>query len=73
MILYLASLLFGAAGAVLAARLGPGIGLLDQPKARSSHTVPTPKGGGVGLLAAFIVGSWWSGLPAVFMAACAGV
>lgn len=31
-------------------------GTLDVPNARSSHTVPTPRGGGVGLLAAFAIG-----------------
>jgi UDP-GlcNAc:undecaprenyl-phosphate GlcNAc-1-phosphate transferase len=32
------------------------IGTLDHPGARSSHTRPTPKGGGVGIVAAFVVG-----------------
>ena len=31
-------------------------GTLDHPGARSSHTRPTPKGGGVGIVAAFITG-----------------
>jgi Fuc2NAc and GlcNAc transferase len=30
--------------------------LLDVPNARSSHTVPTPRGGGVGIVAAFLLG-----------------
>ena len=30
--------------------------LLDRPNARSSHRVPTPKGGGIGIIAAFLVG-----------------
>jgi Fuc2NAc and GlcNAc transferase len=29
--------------------------LLDVPNERSSHSVPTPRGGGVGILAAFIL------------------
>jgi UDP-GlcNAc:undecaprenyl-phosphate GlcNAc-1-phosphate transferase len=33
------------------------IGTLDHPGARSSHTQPTPKGGGVGIVAAFVVGT----------------
>ncbi len=33
-----------------------GVGTLDHPGARSSHTAPTPKGGGVGIAAAFILG-----------------
>ncbi len=32
------------------------VGALDHPGARSSHTVPTPKGGGVGIVAAFLAG-----------------
>ena len=30
--------------------------LVDVPNARSSHARPTPRGGGVGILAAFFVG-----------------
>jgi Fuc2NAc and GlcNAc transferase len=33
--------------------------LLDVPNARSSHTVPTPKGGGLALVAAFLCGLVW--------------
>jgi len=33
------------------------IGTLDHPGVRSSHTRPTPKGGGVGIVAAFVLGS----------------
>ncbi|HEY0181236.1 MAG TPA: undecaprenyl/decaprenyl-phosphate alpha-N-acetylglucosaminyl 1-phosphate transferase, partial [Rhodopila sp.] len=32
------------------------VGVMDTPGARSSHTRPTPKGGGVGIVAAFLVG-----------------
>ena len=32
------------------------VGTLDNPGARSSHTQPTPKGGGVGIVAAFLTG-----------------
>ena len=31
-------------------------GVIDIPGARSSHSAPTPKGGGVGVVAAFLVG-----------------
>ncbi|MFC0408364.1 glycosyltransferase family 4 protein [Roseomonas elaeocarpi] len=30
--------------------------ILDRPNARSAHSVPTPRGGGVGVVAAFILG-----------------
>ncbi|WP_158747265.1 glycosyltransferase family 4 protein [Acidisphaera sp. L21] len=33
------------------------VGTLDTPGARSSHTRPTPKGGGVGIVLAFLVGT----------------
>ena len=33
-----------------------GVGTLDHPGARSSHTHPIPKGGGVGIAAAFVLG-----------------
>lgn len=39
--------------------------LLDRPNDRSSHTVPTPRGGGVAFVAAFLALSgalWWQGL-----------
>ncbi len=32
------------------------VGTIDTPGARSSHTRPTPKGGGVGIVVAFLVG-----------------
>jgi UDP-GlcNAc:undecaprenyl-phosphate GlcNAc-1-phosphate transferase len=35
------------------------VGALDHPVARSSHAVPTPKGGGVGIAAAYGVGTLW--------------
>jgi len=33
------------------------VGTLDHPGARSSHVVPTPKGGGVGIVVSFAVGT----------------
>ena len=37
------------------------VGALDHPVERSSHTVPTPKGGGVGIVAAMVLGGLWFG------------
>lgn len=34
-----------------------GVGVLDRPDARKAHTRPVPKGGGVGIVAAFLVGT----------------
>lgn len=33
------------------------IGVMDNPVERSSHTNPTPKGGGIGIICAFLIGS----------------
>ena len=55
----LAYLLFATLLALLSAavvRVMIRIGTLDYPGARSSHTQPTPKGGGVGIVAAFLLG-----------------
>ena len=52
-------LLFCAALAVVSAAIVAAmarVGVMDRPGARSSHTVPTPKGGGVGVVAAFLLG-----------------
>lgn len=38
------------------------LGLIDHPNARSSHCTPTPKGGGIGIFAAFLLASLYSGL-----------
>lgn len=37
-------------------RLMIGVRVMDTPNARSSHARPTPKGGGVGIVAAFLLG-----------------
>jgi UDP-GlcNAc:undecaprenyl-phosphate/decaprenyl-phosphate GlcNAc-1-phosphate transferase len=52
-------LAFAAALAVISAaivRLMMRVGPLDHPDARKEHAVPTPKGGGVGIAVAFLVG-----------------
>jgi Fuc2NAc and GlcNAc transferase len=48
---FLISLIFAG----IVSRYGSKVGLIDAPNKRSSHTVPTPKGGGIGLLLAFIL------------------
>ncbi len=68
----------GAMGVMRLARFGGGTGLMDTPNGRSLHSVPTPKGGGVGILCAFLVASfslslhWAFWLPAT-VAAGAGL
>jgi Fuc2NAc and GlcNAc transferase len=41
--------------------------LLDSPNERSSHTTPTPVGGGVGILAAFFAGGLTLRIPTTFL------
>jgi Fuc2NAc and GlcNAc transferase len=57
----------GAAGAWLIAGIPFREHLLDVPKERSSHTTPTPRGGGVGILAAFIVAGLTLRIPTTFI------
>ncbi|MFM7345398.1 MAG: glycosyltransferase family 4 protein [Tagaea sp.] len=52
----------GYAGAEAMAR---GRFLVDQPNERSSHKVPTPRGGGVGLVLGAIVGGAWVVSPTI--------
>ena len=55
LILYIASLVSGGAGAWLISRWGTTMGLLDRSNDRSSHDGVVPKGGGIGILAAFLL------------------
>lgn len=52
-------LAFAAALALLSAlvvRVMIGVRLMDRPDSRKVHDLPTPKGGGIGIVAAFLVG-----------------
>lgn len=70
----LLSILLGVSGAWGIARYGYLVGLMDHPKERSSHTHITPKGGGVGILIAFVIlcllrnVSWLFWIPASSLA-----
>lgn len=61
-------LALGAAGAWLVARLPWRRRLLDLPNERSSHLVPTPRGGGVGILAGLVLAGFLLGAPLPFLA-----
>lgn len=52
---YFFSIFLGAAGAWLVSRFAGRFGLLDCPNERSSHCIPIPRGGGVGIFAAFLL------------------
>jgi len=43
-------------------------GMLDVPSHRHSHTVPTPRGGGAGLVSALVIASAWQSSASVSMA-----
>lgn len=62
----LLSLCLGATGAWSVVKIGANYGLMDLPGYRSSHSRPTPKGGGIGILLAFITASLLIALPITF-------
>lgn len=64
--LSLSAIIFGALGAFMVSRFGSRLGLIDQPIARSSHSRATPRGGGVGIAAAFLVTAAGLRLPITF-------
>jgi Fuc2NAc and GlcNAc transferase len=66
-LLFIACTGLGAAGAWLIAGMPFRQHLLDAPNERSSHTTPTPRGGGVGVLAAFIVAGLTLRIPTTFL------
>ena len=68
LMLYIASFVFSGVGAWSIAKYGSRLGLLDIPSERSSHEIPIPipKGGGIGILAAFVLSSLVLKTPASF-------
>jgi Fuc2NAc and GlcNAc transferase len=56
------SIFFGFFGAFLVSRHAEKLCLMDVPCDRSSHSRPTPKGGGAGILAAFVLFAFVGGL-----------
>ena len=65
-VLYSVCIILGGAGAWLISRWGRALGLLDKPNERSSHKGLVPKGGGIGILAAFVVSSLLLNIPPGF-------
>jgi Fuc2NAc and GlcNAc transferase len=47
---------FSLAGTFIVRHFAPLFGLLDKPNSRSSHVVPTPRGGGLAILLSMIIG-----------------
>jgi len=63
---------FGAAGAWFTVKWGKRLSLLDEANHRSSHEGVIPKGGGIGILAAFLFSAWVLNLPPLFWG-CVGL
>ena len=68
LIFYIASFVLGGAGAWIISRFAFRFGLMDIPNERSSHEIPIPipKGGGIGILAAFVLSSLVLKIPGSF-------
>lgn len=66
LMIYISSFVLGGAGAWLISRWGKALGLVDHPNERSSHAMPIPKGGGIGILVAFVLSSLILKVPASF-------
>lgn len=64
--LYLAAFVFGWMGALFVSIYGKKFGLLDKPNDRSSHNTVVPKGGAIGILAAFVFCSIGFSIPKSF-------
>ncbi len=56
-ILYTGCIIVAGIGSLIVSKFGSKLGLMDEPNGRSSHGTPIPKGGGIGILAAFIFAS----------------
>jgi len=66
------SLLLSVILTVLVCRIGPRLNLIDKPNLRSSHSIPTPRGGGIGILLAFILAGILFTKEYIFVMICAG-
>ncbi len=71
--LYLISLILGGAGGWIISRWGIRISLIDHPNERSSHNTVTPKGGGIGILVAFVFCSLYTKISYWFWVPATGV
>ena len=65
-VLYLVCLILAGVGAWVVSKFAYKCSLIDIPSDRSSHTQPIPKGGGIGILAAFALASLVLKIPLGF-------
>src|SRR3989337_2979907 len=49
------SFFFSTSCAALVSKFGPSMDLIDNPNGRSSHSLPTPRGGGIGIWIVFLI------------------
>jgi Fuc2NAc and GlcNAc transferase len=61
--LILISFLLGALGAFLISKFALSLGLVDLPNERSSHRIPTPRGGGIGISLAALLAAIFCHIP----------
>jgi Fuc2NAc and GlcNAc transferase len=66
LVLFTTCIILTGAGAWIISKSAPALGLVDHPNERSSHVVPIPKGGGIGILAAFVLSSLVLSIPPGF-------
>lgn len=64
--IFLLSFTIGMFGAWFVYKFGDKLGILDLPNHRSSHDCVVPKGGGIGILAAFVFYAVFSGMDKSF-------
>lgn len=65
-VLYSVCIILGGAGAWVVSKFAYKCSLIDIPGDRSSHEIPIPKGGGIGILAAFALASLVLKIPLGF-------
>lgn len=65
-VLYLACFILAGVGAWVVSKFAYKCSLIDIPGDRSSHEIPIPKGGGIGILAAFALASMVLKIPLGF-------
>lgn len=71
MYIVLISFLFGILGAFLISKYALAFGLVDLPNERSSHLIPTPRGGGIGICAAVLFAAVFYHIPWVVVLSAA--
>lgn len=56
---------------IIFAKFGSQWGFIDKPSDRSSHRIPIPRGGGIGILLVVLIGAnWWDVDLSVWIPAC---